>query len=339
MRSELLARKNVMRRVESIQRDGALVAADAVERVERLQRAIETVIKGKAEAVRLAIVTLIAGGHLLVEDVPGVGKTTLAHALARAIDCSFQRIQFTSDLLPSDVIGLSVYNQHTSVFEWKPGPVFANVVLADEINRTTPKTQSALLEAMAERHVTVEGVTHLLPSPFIVVATQNPIEHHGTYPLPESQLDRFMLRLRIGYPAIFDEKQILRDREIEDPLDQLNPVMTAAEVVELQRNVSEVTVDEALIEYLMRIVAATRDSEMLDLGVSPRGTLSLFRAAQALALTEERSYCIPDDIKRLVLPVFAHRILVSSRFSSSLSRSEEGEAVLKEIMKTVSVPL
>ena len=328
-----------MRRVESIKRDGALVAADAVERVERLQRAIETVIKGKAEAVRLAIVTLIAGGHLLVEDVPGVGKTTLAHALARAIDCSFQRIQFTSDLLPSDVIGLSVYNQHNSVFEWKPGPVFANVVLADEINRTTPKTQSALLEAMAERHVTVEGVTHLLPSPFIVVATQNPIEHHGTYPLPESQLDRFMLRLRIGYPAIFDEKQILRDREIEDPLDQLTPVMTAAEVVELQRNVSEVTVDEALIEYLMRIVAATRDSEMLDLGVSPRGTLSLFRAAQALALTEERSYCIPDDIKRLVLPVFAHRILVSSRFSSSLSRSEEGEAVLKEIMKTVSVPL
>lgn len=316
-----------------------MVAADAVERVERLQRAIETVIKGKAEAVRLAIVTLIAGGHLLVEDVPGVGKTTLAHALARALDCSFQRIQFTSDLLPSDVIGLSVYNQHNSVFEWKPGPVFANVVLADEINRTTPKTQSALLEAMAERHVTVEGVTHLLPSPFIVVATQNPIEHHGTYPLPESQLDRFMLRLRIGYPAIFDEKQILRDREIEDPLDQLTPVMTAAEVVELQRNVSEVTVDEALIEYLMRIVAATRDSEMLDLGVSPRGTLSLFRAAQALALTEERSYCIPDDIKRLVLPVFAHRILVSSRFSSSLSRSEEGEAVLKEIMKTVSVPL
>jgi MoxR-like ATPase len=192
---------------------------------------------------------------------------------------------------------------------------------------------------MAERHVTVEGVTHLLPSPFIVVATQNPIEHHGTYPLPESQLDRFMLRLRIGYPAIYDEKQILRDREIADPLDQLTPVMTAGEVVELQRSVSEVTVDEALIEYLMRIVAAPRDSEMLDLGVSPRGTLALFRAAQALALTEERSYCIPDDIKRLVLPVFAHRILVSSRFSSSLSRSEEGEAVLKEIMKTVSVPL
>lgn len=327
-----------MRRVESITRPGANVA-EAVEQIDRLQSAIETVIKGKPEAVRLAIVTLIAGGHLLVEDVPGVGKTTLAHALARALDCSFQRIQFTSDLLPSDVIGLSVYNQHTGVFEWKPGPVFANVVLADEINRTTPKTQSALLEAMAERHVTVEGVTHHLPTPFIVVATQNPIEHHGTYPLPESQLDRFMLRLRIGYPDVTNEKQILRDREISDPLEQLAPTMTAAEVVALQRHTAEVTVDEALVEYLMRIIAATRESEMLDLGVSPRGTLSLFRAAQALALTEERAYCIPDDIKRLVLPVFAHRILVSSRFSSSLRRSEEAEAVLKEIMKTVSVPL
>jgi MoxR-like ATPase len=328
-----------MRRLETENGQSRIITAAAVERIERLQQAIETVIKGKPEAVRLAIVTLIAGGHLLIEDVPGVGKTTLAHALARALDCIFQRIQFTSDLLPSDVIGLSVYNQHTGVFEWKPGPVFANVVLADEINRTTPKTQSALLEAMAERHVTVEGITHPLAAPFIVLATQNPIEHHGTYPLPESQLDRFMLRLRIGYPATNDEKQILRDREYSDPLDELVPVMTADEVVELQRSVAEVSVDDALVEYLMRIVAATRDSEMLDLGVSPRGTLSLFRAAQALALTEERSYCIPDDIKRLVLPIFAHRILVSSRFSSSLRRSEEAEAVLQEIIKTVSVPL
>jgi len=192
---------------------------------------------------------------------------------------------------------------------------------------------------MAERHVTAEGVTHPLPNPFMVVATQNPIEHHGTYPLPESQLDRFMLRLRIGYPAIDEERQILRDREYSDPLDDLRPVMTAEEVLELQQGVAEVTVDDALIEYLMRIVAATRDSEMLDLGVSPRGTLSLFRAAQALALTEARSYCIPDDIKRLVLPVFAHRILVSTRYASSMRRSEEAEAVLTEIMKTVSVPL
>ena len=288
-----------MRRLEPVTGNPPLVIADAVEKIERLQSAIETVIRGKREAVRLGIVTLLAGGHLLIEDVPGVGKTTLAHALARALHCSFQRIQFTSDLLPSDVIGLSIYNQHTGVFEWKPGPIFANVVLADEINRTTPKTQSALLEAMAERHVTAEGVTHPLPAPFVVVATQNPIEHHGTYPLPESQLDRFMLRLRIGYPAIDDERQILRDREYSDPL----------------------------------------DSEMLDLGVSPRATLSLFRAAQALALTEERSYCIPDDIKRLVLPVFAHRILVSTRYASSMRRSEEAEAVLTEIMKTVSVPL
>jgi MoxR-like ATPase len=327
-----------MRNLEPIN-SGQVASANAVEQIERLQQAVETVIKGKPEAIRLAIVTLIAGGHLLVEDVPGVGKTTLAHALARALDCTFQRIQFTSDLLPSDVIGLSVYKQHSGVFEWKPGPVFANVVLADEINRTTPKTQSALLEAMAERQVTVEGVTHDLPSPFIVLATQNPIEHHGTYPLPESQLDRFMLRLRIGYPAPVDEELILRDREFSDPLDALDSVMSAHEVNELQRIVATVSVDDSLVQYLMRIVAATRDSEMLDLGVSPRGTLSLFRAAQALALTEERTFCIPDDIKRLVVPVFAHRIVVSSRFASSLRRSEEAEAVLNELLKTVSVPL
>ena len=328
-----------MRRLQTANREAAHTLSSAAEKIDRLQAAVETVIKGKPEAVRLAIVTLIAGGHLLVEDVPGVGKTTLAHALARALDCEFQRIQFTSDLLPSDVIGLSVYNQHTGTFEWKPGPVFANIVLADEINRTTPKTQSALLEAMGEGHVTVEGVTHALPAPFIVLATQNPIEHHGTYPLPESQLDRFMLRLRIGYPSSDDEKQILRDRERAEPLDELRAVMTGEDIVELQQSVSEVSVDDALVDYLMRIVAATRDTEMLDLGVSPRGTLALFRAAQAVALTEDRTYCVPDDIKRLVLPVFAHRIVVSSRFSSSLRRSEEAEAVLKEIMKTVSVPI
>ena len=314
-------------------------ARTSAEKIELLQKAVEGVIRGKAEAVRLALVTLLAGGHLLVEDVPGVGKTTLAQALARALDCSFQRIQFTSDLLPSDVIGLSIYNQHASQFEWKPGPIFANVVLADEINRTTPKTQSALLEAMAERQVTVEGITHALPAPFIVLATQNPIEHHGTYPLPESQLDRFMLRLRIGYPGAADEKQILRDRERAEPLDDVQAVMSATEVSELQESVSEVTVDDAIVDYLMRIVSATRSSEMLDLGVSPRGTLSLFRAAQALALTEDRGYCIPDDIKRLVIPVFAHRLTVSSRYSSAMRRSEEAEAVLQEIMKTISVPL
>ena len=328
-----------MARLQAADRNEEGTARAAVERIDELQAAIEQVIKGKPEAVRLAIVTLIAGGHLLVEDVPGVGKTTLAHALARSLDCTFQRIQFTSDLLPSDVIGLSVYNQHTGVFEWKPGPVFANVVLADEINRTTPKTQSALLEAMAEGHVTVEGTTRPLPGPFIVVATQNPIEHHGTYPLPESQLDRFKLRLRIGYPGVEDEREILRDRERSNPLNNVKAVMSAEDVMELQNQVAEISVDDSLVDYLMRIVNATRETEMLDLGVSPRGTLALFRAAQALALTEERTYCVPDDIKRLVVPVFAHRLLVSSRFSSSLRRSEEAEAVLREIMKTVSVPL
>jgi MoxR-like ATPase len=328
-----------MGRLQTADREALSTARAAVEKIDELQAAIEQVIKGKPEAVRLSIVTLIAGGHLLVEDVPGVGKTTLAHALARALDCTFQRIQFTSDLLPSDVLGLSVFNQHTAVFDWKPGPIFANVVLADEINRTTPKTQSALLEAMAEGHVTVEGMTHPLPPPFIVVATQNPIEHHGTYPLPESQLDRFMLRLRIGYPGVEDERKILRDRERTDPLNNLQAVMSGEDILELQQQVAEVSVDDALVDYLMRIVTATRETEMLDLGVSPRGTLALFRAAQALALTEERNYCVPDDIKRLVLPVFAHRLLVSSRFSSSLRRSEEAEAVLSEIMKTVSVPL
>jgi MoxR-like ATPase len=328
-----------MRHLRTADSRSDLLAATAAERIDLLQTAIERVIRGKPEAVRLAIVTLLAGGHLLVEDVPGVGKTTLAHALARSLDCSFQRVQFTSDLLPSDVIGLSVYNQHDGRFEWKPGPIFASVVLADEINRTTPKTQSALLEAMAERQVTVEGVTHALPQPFIVIATQNPIEHHGTYPLPESQLDRFMLRLRVGYPSADDEKQILRDREHAEPLDEVQPVMSGQDVLELQAAVSEVSVDDAIVDYLMRIVTATRSSEMLDLGVSPRGTLALFRAAQALALSEDRIYCIPDDIKRLVIPVFAHRLTVSSRYSSAMRRSEEAEAVLREIMKTVSVPL
>src|ERR1700752_1263828 len=250
-----------MRNLEPIN-SGRTANVSAIEQIERLQGAVETVIKGKPEAIRLAIVTLIAGGHLLVEDVPGVGKTTLAHALARALDCTFQRIQFTSDLLPSDVIGLSVFNQHSGLFDWKPGPVFANIVLADEINRTTPKTQSALLEAMAEGQVTVEGVTHALPAPFIVLATQNPIEHHGTYPLPESQIDRFMLRLRIGYPGAADEKQMLRDREHADPLDEVQPVMTGEEILDLQRAVAEVSVDDAIVDYLMRIVASTRSSEM-----------------------------------------------------------------------------
>ena len=308
-------------------------------KLEQLQTTIETVIRGKSDVVELAIVTLLAGGHLLIEDVPGVGKTTLAQALARSFDCTFQRIQFTSDMLPSDIVGLEVFNQQHSSFEFKSGPIFANVILADEINRTTPKTQSALLEAMAEGHVTVEQETYPLPQPFMVLATQNPVEHHGTYPLPESQLDRFMMRVRMGYPDIEDEKIILRQQTLNSPVEHLVPVMHSDDVRALQREAREVAFDESLLDYLIRIVRATRQSELLDLGVSPRGSLALYHAAQALAFIEGRDYVIPDDIKRLVVPIFAHRIAVNSRYSTGMRRSDEAEAALQEILKTISVPL
>jgi len=308
-------------------------------KIEQLQSTIEGVIKGKSDVVELALVTLLAGGHLLIEDVPGVGKTTLAHTLARSFDCTFHRIQFTSDMLPSDILGLEVFNQQTGAFEFKAGPIFANVILADEINRTTPKTQSALLEGMAEGHVTVEQATYNLPRPFIVLATQNPIEHHGTYPLPESQLDRFMMRLKMGYPEADDEKTILRQQSLYSQLDHLTPVMHSDDVLVLQREVREVGVDESLVDYLIRIVRATRSADILDLGVSPRGSLALYHAAQALAFVEGRDYAIPDDIKRLVIPVFAHRVVVNSRYSTGLRRSDEAEAALQEILNTVSVPL
>jgi MoxR-like ATPase len=310
-----------------------------VGKLEQLQKTIESVIRGKSDVVELALVTLIAGGHLLIEDVPGVGKTTLAQAMARSFDCSFQRIQFTSDMLPSDILGLEVFNQQQSSFEFKPGPIFANVILADEINRTTPKTQSALLEAMAEGHVTVEQETYKLPRPFIVLATQNPIEHHGTYPLPESQMDRFMMRVRMGYPDLEDEKTILRQQTFNSAVERLAPVMHSDEVLALQREAREVAVDESLLDYLIRIVRTTRQSDLLDLGVSPRGSLALYHAAQAMAFIEGRDYVIPDDIKRLVVPVFAHRIVVNSRYSTGMRRSDEAEAALQEILKTVSVPL
>ena len=314
-------------------------AFDANGKIAELQTAIERVIKGKSETVKFALVALLAKGHLLIEDVPGIGKTTLSNALARSLDLSFQRIQFTSDLLPSDVIGLSVYNQRAGAFEWNAGPIFSNIVLADEINRATPKTQSALLEAMAEEQVTVEGVSRSLPLPFMVIATQNPTEHHGTYPLPESQLDRFMMRLHIGYPRLEDERKILRDRETRNPLEFVRAVMTEREVSELQTRASEVRVDDALVEYLLQIVEATRSSDVLELGISPRGTLALFRSAQALALIEGRDFCTPDDIKRLVMPVFAHRIIVHSRSSSTRNKTREAEQVLLDILQKTAVPI
>lgn len=312
---------------------------NTAEKIKNLQAAIEQVIKGKSETVKLALVAMVARGHLLIEDVPGIGKTTLSNALARALELSFQRIQFTSDLLPSDVIGLSMFNQQDSAFEWKAGPIFANIVLADEINRATPKTQSALLEAMAEGQVTVEGVSRLLPQPFMVIATQNPSEHHGTYPLPESQLDRFMLRLRVGYPSLADERAILRDRERRNPLDYVQAVMSEAEVLELQELAAEVRVDDILVDYLLEIVAQTRENEVIELGISPRGTLALFRSAQALALIEGRDFCIADDIKRLILPCFAHRVIVSSRYANVTRRTHEAELILKDILMKTKVPV
>jgi MoxR-like ATPase len=311
-------------------------------RIGELQQTIESVIRGKSEAVHLAIVTLLAGGHLLVEDVPGVGKTTLAQSIARSLDCSFQRIQFTSDLLPSDIVGVSIYNQHSGDFEFKPGPIFANIILADEINRTTPKTQSSLLEAMAEGRATIENRTYDLPRPFLVLATQNPIEHHGTYPLPESQLDRFLMRVRMGYPSMTQEKEILRQHAAlahHHPLDDLRPVMSGDDVLDLQEEIKNVRVDDVLLDYLMEIVAATRNSEMLELGVSPRGSLALHRAAQALAFTEDRAYCIADDIKRLIVPVFAHRVTVNARYSNRQRTQNAAELALTEIIKTVHVPI
>ncbi len=318
---------------------GPEAARDHFAQIGRVRQSVESVIRGKQDVVRLAVVTLIARGHLLIEDVPGIGKTTLANALARSLELTSHRIQFTSDLLPADIVGLSIFDQGASEFQWRPGPIFSNIVLADEINRATPKSQSALLEAMAEEQVTVDGTTRRLPEPFMVIATQNPVEHHGTYPLPESQLDRFMLRIQMGYPGKDDERAMLHDREVRDPIESIEPQASYADVIRLQGIARRVRVDEALIEYLLQIVEATRRSESLELGVSPRGSLALFRAAQANALVDGRDYCIADDIKDLVLPCFAHRIVISSRASGLRNRIREAEAILNDILTKIAVPI
>ena len=307
-------------------------------KIKALQENIGRVIKGKPEAISLAILTLLARGHLLIEDVPGVGKTILAQGLAMSINSSFQRIQFTSDLLPSDILGVPVYNPRKGTFEFKPGPIFANIVLVDEINRTSPKTQSSLLEAMNEFQVSVDGHTYPLPQPFMVVATQNPLEYHGTYPLPESQLDRFMTRAHMGYPPLKEEKEILSHPRIEEEVKELQPVMSTEEVVDIQKMVEKVRVKEEILNYLMGIVTASRESELLRLGVSPRGALFLLRAAKAKALMEGRDYCIPDDVKSLVLPILAHRIIPASGYGIEGQR-EETERILLEIMDQIPVPL
>jgi len=305
----------------------------------RLESALRKVIRGKDDVVRLAVVSLLARGHLLIEGVPGVGKTTLGQALARTLDCSFQRVQFTSDMLPSDVIGISIYSAIEQQFEFKRGPVFTNVLLADEINRTTPKTQSALLEAMNEGQVTVDAHSYQLPQPFLVIATQNPVEHHGTYPLPESQLDRFLLRVRMGYPDSDAEREILRSEVGLRQLETLQPVLTAAHVLEMQEAVSRVRVDDSLVSYVLAIVGKTRESEHFSLGVSPRGSQMLYHAAQAMAFLDGRDFCVPEDFKPLVVPVFAHRVVVNGLYSSTLKKSEQAEQVVQEIVESTPVPV
>jgi len=304
-----------------------------------LENALRKVVRGKDEVIRLSVVSLLARGHLLIEGVPGVGKTTLGQAIARALECSFQRVQFTSDMLPSDVLGISIYSSVEQAFEFKRGPVFTNILLADEINRTTPKTQSALLEAMNENQVTVDAHSYALPQPFLVIATQNPVEHHGTYPLPESQMDRFLMRVRMGYPDSDAEREILRCEAGTAILDNMQPVLTGPDVLEMQQAVTGIRVDDSLVQYALAIVRKTRESEHLSLGVSPRGSQMLYRAAQAMAFLDGRSFCIPEDFKPLAVPVFAHRVVVNGLYASTLKRSEQAEQIIQEIVAGTPVPV
>jgi MoxR-like ATPase len=311
----------------------------ASDRATQLERTLRTIIRGKDEIVRMALVAIFARGHLLIEGVPGVGKTTLGHAVARALDVGFQRVQFTSDMLPSDVLGISIYSTAEEKFEFKRGPIFTNVLLADEISRTTPKTQSALLEAMNENQVTVDGHSYGLPQPFLVIATQNPVEHHGTYPLPESQMDRFLIRARMSYPDATAEREVLRAQAGAARLDEIRSVLTGDEVLAMQEEVKAIRVDDSLVDYALRIVQRTRESQQLSLGVSPRGSLMLYRAAQAMAYLDGRSYCTPEDFKTLAVPVFAHRVVISARYSSTLKKSEQSDEVLGEIIESTPVPV
>jgi len=303
---------------------------------EKLIRNIQSVFIGRNETVKLVLTGLFAGGHILIEDVPGVGKTVLARALARSIDCTFQRIQFTPDLLPSDIIGVSIFTPRMEEFVFKPGPIFSNVILADEINRTTPRTQSSLLEAMNDFQVSVDGKTRVLDMPFIVLATQNPYEFEGTYPLPESQLDRFLMRIEIGYPNMEHEKQVLLSQAHKHPLASLKPVLHKSDIVAIQERVKEVRVDESIIEYMLEITRKTRSKNKLEIGVSPRGSLMLRRAVQAYAFVSGRDFVVPDDVKTLAVPVLSHRVIVRSTARQDARRAA---AVIKEILEEIPVPV
>ena len=309
---------------------------DTAESIQRLETSVARALVGKPGVVRLSVLALLARGHLLIEDVPGVGKTTLAQALARSLGCSFQRIQFTSDLLPSDILGVSVYEPKTGEFVFKAGPVFAHIVLADEINRTSPKTQSGLLEAMNEFQVSLDHHTYPLPQPFMVLATQNPLEYHGTHPLPESQFDRFLLRIRIGYPERADEKSILRGQGLA--VGELTPVLSPGEVVRLQEAAQRIIVDESVLDYVMALVEATRRTPLLAVGVSPRGAQALVAVARAQALAEGRGYVIPDDVKGLAIPALAHRVRVRSSMEWPEGGTTEAETIIDSLLREIPVP-
>lgn len=308
---------------------------DLANAVQRVIKNVERVIVGKADQVTFSLIAVICRGHILIEDVPGVGKTVLTKAIARSIGCTFKRIQFTPDLLPSDVTGVSVYNQKTGNFEFRPGPILAQIVLADEVNRATPKTQSALLEAMEESQVTVDGVTYSLPEPFMVMATQNPIEYEGTFPLPEAQLDRFMMNISLGYPKAADELNILDSHQHHHPLEDLAQIMAAEELLYIQQQVRTIHVDPSIREYIVAIANATRQHQNIYLGASPRGSLALFRAVQALAAVRSRSYVIPDDVKLLAKPTLAHRIIMAP---AARVRGITSTQMLDEILQSVPVP-
>ena len=304
--------------------------------VTKLHDNVATVLLGKPEPIQLCVIALLAGGHVLIEDAPGVGKTSLAKALARSLDCKFTRLQFTPDMLPSDILGSSVYLPNLGEFEFRKGPIFTNVLLADEINRTTPRTQSALLEAMSEGQVSIEGRTYVLSSPFFVLATQNPYEYAGTYPLPENQLDRFMLCTSIGYPELNVEKLVLASHRDGEEVDRLEPVLTAEELRQMQSSVREITVDESINEYLLDIIAATRQHDELELGVSTRGALTLYRAVQSMAFVENRKYAVPDDVKRLAIPVLAHRVVCRGLIREG--QRERAENIIRRILQQTAVP-
>jgi MoxR-like ATPase len=323
--------------VNSTMASEALPISRSLDRIAALQANVERVIRGKSEVVQYCIAALLAKGHILLEDVPGVGKTTLAHALARSLSLEFQRVQFTSDLLPADIVGVTIYNQDQQEFEFVSGPVFTNVLLADEINRATPKSQSALLEAMSEGTITVEKRRMPLPEPFLVIATQNPIEHVGTYPLPESQLDRFLMKLTIGYPNAADERKLLREGGGQNALEHLEPVMGGDELRALQARVDDIHVSEPLVEYLMTIVQTTRTHPEAALGVSTRGALTFFKACQALAMVSGRDFVVPDDIKRLATPVLSHRIMMKDRRLARGEQPPEAKFIAR-IVSELAVP-